>query len=479
MQPQEEQDYTARQLLSTLWMRPELIPVAAQQFLRDDLLSPVPAYIWHVLRAHVANGKLDLPKALAALDSHQSALAFWQRGQQENYYPQRYGEQQIESWARELAEAGYRRLGAVQASRIQERINDVSQPLDEVISDAVMTFSNLRGGQGGTWRDMPDIARGVRAIRRAWEDGLSVASELTGYRTFDRILGGFRVGELSIIAARPSMGKTAFALGIAVNIAQRYKREGEGRVVAFFSAETSGELLFLRMAYALAGVDQTASRNGETSDEEEERVEWAIDLLESLPIYIDESPAPTTDNMLIRAMGLNSVVMDGQKQQVGIAFFDFVELAGEQDEVEERRISKIARGLKAIAKLLPCPVVALSQLNRDAEPTIPTGTGKGSKKATDLTGSDFQRTPELKHLRYSGMLEQLAYAVVFLHRPAYYAKRANPDYNPYAPQHIGMHKLAVAMIAKNKDGRTGPVAFTFEEEFARFSDPQDPPSNGW
>lgn len=442
-------DYTARQLLSTLWMRPNLFPVAAQVIERDDLLSGPPAIVWRIFREHIANGRLQLDKALATLDRHHAASEFMQQAQRENYYPHQYDEAQVRQWATELAEAGYRQIGVGLARRIGEQFEGERVPLDEAIQEGVTAFSTLRQGTGSTWRDQREIAVGSRAIREAWARGESAAAEPTGFYTLDRVLGGFRQGELSIIAARPSMGKTAKAVGIAVNIARRYQREGKGRVVAFFSAETSGELLQLRMAYALAGVDQTQSRTRRTTPEEERRVDDALALLESLPIYIDESASPTTDNMYIRAMALNNVVIDEQRRKVGIVFFDFVELAGDDDPNEEQRISGIARGLKRIAKGLSVPVVALSQLNRTAD----------------------GRMPELRDLRYSGMLEQIAYAVLFIHRPSYYKKRSDPHYMPHADPEF---RLAIVMVAKNKDGHTGPVREEFYEEFTLFRDPQDP-----
>ena len=439
-----DSDYTARQLLSTLWMRPDLLPVAAQELARPDLLTGVPGYLWGVLQAHIAGGKLHVARAQAALDQHPQAGEWLQLAQRENPYPHRYGQEQIAELSRELAEAGYRRIGAGEAERLQGRINNLDVPLDEVIRDAVRTFSGLREGAGPTWRDMPTIAEGSRAMRAAWQRGETVNAEPTGFCSLDRLLGGFLVGELSLIAARPSIGKTALACSILVNQARRYRKEGKGRVAAFFSAETSGELLQLRMAYALAGVDVSDSRLRHTTPEQEARVDQALELIETLPIFIDESAAPTTDNMLVRAMGLSSMA-----GQVGIVFFDFVELAGDVDASEEQRISRIARGLKVIAKTLKCPVVALSQLSRAAG----------------------EEMPQLYHLRYSGMLEQIAYAVLFLHRPSYYKKRRNLEYRAELDPE---RRLAPLMVAKNKDGKTGPVELHFYEEFARFVDPNDP-----
>lgn len=451
---QTELDYIARQLLSTLWMCPEYIPLVSQILSHDGLLAPTAEYVWQTIKNHVGNGRLNVGAALAAIDRNSQAAEFFKQAQEENYSPKRYGERQITEWSTELATDGLRRMAEGEGEKFKVSVRNPKVPLDEAISDAMTALAGLRN-QGGpnTWCSQSEIAKGSRQVLAAWRRGEVAGGVATGFASVDKILGGFRNGELSLIAARPSMGKTAAACNIIVNIAERYKAEGSNRCVAFFSAETSGELLQLRMAYALAGVNQAKSRARKTTPEEEEQVDNALAWIESLPIYIDESPAPTTQNMLLRALALDNVVIRGEAKKVGIVFFDFVELAGDKDPSEEQRIGKIAIGLKVIAKHLGVPVVALSQLSRAADGKV----------------------PNLIHLRYSGMLEQIAYAVVFIHRDSYYKKRKDDGYNPLLDP---TRYQSVWMIAKNKDGPTGPVEMRFEEEYARFNDPRDE-RNGW
>lgn len=448
-----QQDYIARQLFSTLWMLPEYIPLVTQIINHDGLLPPTEEYVWQIIKNHVGNGRLDIPAALDALHRNPVAADFFQQAQQENYSPRKYGERQIVAWATSLAESGLRRFGAAIADKIKENMGDGSTPLDTAISAAMAELAGLRN-QGGlnTWRSQSDISGNTRGIIAAMRRGESIGGVMTGFPSVDSVLGGFKDGELNILAARPSAGKTAAACNMIVNIAERYERFGNDTCVAFFSAETSGELLQLRMAYALAGVNQAKSRARKTTQEEEQRVDDALAYLETLPIYIDESPAPTTQNMLLRALALNNVVIRGERKRVGIVFFDFVELAGDIDANEVQRITKIAVGLKVIAKHLKVPVVALCQVDRSAEGRVPT----------------------LKDLRWSGMLEQIAYAVIFIHRPSYYKKRQDINYNPLFDDE---RYLAIWMIAKNKDGPTGPVEMRFEEEYAKFSDPRA--KDGW
>lgn len=444
-----EYDYIARQLLSTLWMLPEYIPLVTQIINHDGLLPTTEEYVWQVIRNHVGNGRLDIPAALDAISRNPKASEFFRLAQEENYSPRRYTERQIVAWATVLAEQGLRRFGESLADKIKANMGDKHISLDEIISDAMAGLAGLRN-QGGlnTWRSQAEIAVSTRRILAAMRRGEAGGGVLTGFPSVDAVLGGFKNGELSILAARPSMGKTAAACDIIVSMAERYEEVGSNECVAFFSAETSGELLQLRMAYALAGVNQAKSRARKTTAEEERRVDEALARIESLPIYIDESPAPTTQNMLLRALALDNVVIRGERKKIGIVFFDFVELAGDKDPNEVQRITKIAVGLKVIAKFLKVPVVALCQVDRAAEGRVPT----------------------LKDLRWSGMLEQISYAVIFIHRPSYYKKRKDINYNPLFDDE---RFLAIWMVAKNKDGPTGPIEMKFEEEYAKFSDPHD------
>jgi replicative DNA helicase len=450
----ETENYIARQLLSTLWMCPDYIPLAAQILSHDGLLLPTAEYVWQIIKSHVGNGKLDIPRALDAIHRKQDAAEFFRQAQEENYSPKRFGERKITQWASTLAEQGLRRLGAGIAEKAKAAMMSSAAPLDETVSTAMQELAGLRSRGGmNTWRSQNDIMVDSLKILEAMERGEVADGVMTGFPSIDFVLsGGFPNGELILIGAKPSMGKTAASLEIAMNMGFQWEREGSDKCVAYFSAETTSTKLQLRMACSLARVNQAKLRAGRATYEEKQALRDALERVRTLPIYIDEGVRPTTQQMLLRAMALDNVAIDGKQKKVGIIFFDFLELAGDEDANEVLRVGKIANGLKDLAKSLMVPVVALSQVG----------------KAVD------GRMPTLNDLRWSATLEQLPYIIMFLHRESYYKKRKDLDYNPLFDDD---HGKSVWMIAKQKDGATGPVEMCFEEEFAKFSDPRA--KNGW
>lgn len=453
----QTEEYVARQLLSTLWMRPEYIPLVAQTLSHDGLLLPTAEYVWQVIKSHVGNNKLDVPRALVAIHRHQDASAFFRQAQEENYSPNRYNERQISEWANVLAEQGLRRLGMGIARQIHASMKDGAISLDEAVTQAMQELSGLRSRGGeNTWRSQDDIAEESLAILDAMERGEVADGVMTGFPSIDAVLsGGFPNGEFVLIGARPSVGKTSFALDLAFNMAENWHKTGSDKCVAFFSAETTGPKLQFRMAYALAGVNQAKARAGRASKDEIQAVKDAIAYIKRLPIYIDESSRPTTKNMLLRAMALDNATIGGKRKRVGIIFFDFIELAGDQDSNEVLRVGKISDGLKELAKLMKIPVIGLCQIKREAD------------------GVD--KIPTLSDLRWSATLEQNSYIVIFLHRASYHKKRTNLNYNPQTDPD---HNKAIVMVAKHKDGAIGPVEMLFEEEFSSFSDPRQQ-KNQW
>ena len=223
-----------------------------------------------------------------------------------------------------------------------------------------------------------------------WKAGI-VEGFSTGFKALDvymRLINS----EFTLIAARPSMGKTSLAMQIAENVARKIKSDGTGETVAVFSAEMSGTELYIRMTSALAGVNSHKLRNNHGTPEEFGAYSDAMGRLRTLPVWIDDGSRPTTDSMLHQIERLN------ETNPVKLMVFDFLELGGDKASREDIRISTIAQNLKGIAKTLNIPIIALSQLNRDPD-------------------SRANNMPELADLRYSGMLEQIADKVVFLMRP--------------------------------------------------------------
>lgn len=281
----------------------------------------------------------------------------------------------------------------------------------------------------------------VRAKEKAdrWRQGIAEGYS-TGFKTLDE-RARLVAGELTLIAARPSQGKTALAMQICENLARQLQADNDPGCVAVFSAEMSGWSLYHRMAGALAGVNIHKLRSGKGTPQEFAAFEDAMDRLRSLPIWVDDNTGPTTAQMLDQLSRLNEDI------PVRMMMFDFVELGGDRAQKEDLRISAITHNLKGIAKTLEIPVMALSQLNRDVE-------------------NRANKMPALSDLRYSGMLEQLADTVMFIMRPEYYVERA---------QHVDVPQedkqgIAYIQYAKNRNGPVGLAKLGYMKERIMFGD---------
>lgn len=281
----------------------------------------------------------------------------------------------------------------------------------------------------------------VRAQEKvdAWKQG-KAEGRSTGFRTLDsycRLIPG----ELTLLAARPSQGKTALAMQIVENVARTLQHDRDDGCVAVFSAEMAGDALYHRMAAALAGVNLHKLRSGKGAPDEYATFEEAMARLRTVPIWIDDNTGPTTGQMLEQLSRLNETI------PVRMMMFDFVELGGDRAQKEDLRIGAIAHNLKAIAKTLQIPVMALSQLNRDVE-------NRGNKM------------PQLSDLRYSGMLEQLADVVMFLMRPEYYAERAQSIDVPQEDK----AGIAYIQYAKQRNGPVGLAKLAYVKDRVMFGE---------
>ncbi len=279
-----------------------------------------------------------------------------------------------------------------------------------------------------------------RAVREALEmieaihsnSAGSVAVQ-TGYFLLDDMLGGYQKSDLIIVAARPSMGKTAFALSFIRNAAIDHNIP-----VAFFSLEMSTVQLATRLISAEARMDAHSLRTGNFRASDGAKISRTVHKLGSAPIYIDDTPGISVLELRAKARRL------AKEKNIGMIVVDYLQLmtAGGKVESREREISIISRSLKALAKDLNIPVVALSQLNRAVEST-----------------SD--KRPMLSHLRESGAIEQDADVVLFLYRPEYYGitQFTNGDTT---------EGVAEVIISKQRNGPVGDVKLRFIKEYARF-----------
>ncbi len=295
----------------------------------------------------------------------------------------------------------------------------------------------------------------IEMASNAYKNEEGIVGVPTGLRDLDDRLGGLHKSDLVIIAGRPSMGKTALATNIAFNAAKKIQEIGEKSSVAFFSLEMSSEQLSTRILAEQSRIKSNDIRRGKISEEQFDKfIETSKDISE-LPLYIDETPAITIAALSNRARrikrlyGLNLVVIDYIQLMRG----------ANQNNGRVQEISEITQGLKALAKELAVPVVALSQLSRAVEQ-------RDDKK------------PQLSDLRESGSIEQDADVVMFVYREAYYlqGKEPRPATVEHAEWQAKMNEvshLAELIIQKQRHGPTGNVMLEFEAMFTKFKDIQN------
>jgi replicative DNA helicase len=274
----------------------------------------------------------------------------------------------------------------------------------------------------------------VQLIDRVTELSQNGAEEVTGVRTgyydLDRMTAGFQPGDLIVLAARPSMGKTALALNIAEHVAVQ-----EGLPVALFSMEMGAAQLAVRLVGSLGRIDQQHLRTGALKDDEWTRLTEAVEKLSKSSVFIDESPALNSAEVRARARR-----QARQCGKLGLIVIDYLQLMSGTSSSDENRateIGEISRGLKALAKELQCPVMALSQLNRSVE-------------------SRNDKRPMMSDLRESGAIEQDADVIMFIYRDEYYNKDSKEP------------GVAEVILAKQRNGPVGTVKLTFLKPLTRF-----------
>ncbi len=320
----------------------------------------------------------------------------------------------IES-ANEIAEMGY--LNEEDAEVILDRAEQM-----------VFSVAENRGNMGFSHiRDiLMDSIENVEKLRAA---GGRIAGVPTGFSDLDNILAGLQKSDLVLLAARPAMGKTAFALNIAQHIAINSKVP-----VAVFNLEMSKEQIVNRMICSEALVENSKFRVGDLNVEDCARLAQAIGTLSSAPIYIDDTAGIGISEIRAKCRRLAQ-----SEKGLGLIVIDHIQLmqAGRRSESRQQEISEISRSLKILAKELNVPVLALSQLSRAVE-------------------SRQDKRPMLSDLRESGAIEQDADIVMFLYRDSYY--------NPESEK----HNVAECIIAKHRNGETGKIELVYRGEFVRF-----------
>ena len=295
----------------------------------------------------------------------------------------------------------------------------------------------------------------IEMASAAYKNEEGIVGVPTGLRDLDDKLGGLHQSDLIIIAGRPSMGKTSLATNIAFNAAKYIQDNGKKSSIAFFSLEMSSEQLSTRILSEQARIGSNDIRRGRISDEQFDQFLETSKNIAELPLFIDETPAISIAAMSNRARrikrlhGLDMVVVDYIQLMRGTTF-------NKDGRVQE--ISQITQGLKAIAKELGVPVVALSQLSRQVE-------------------QRDDHKPQLSDLRESGSIEQDADVVMFVYREGYYLQRKEPreatvEHAEWQAKMNEVAHLAEIIIGKQRHGPIGKVTLEFEERFTKFKDTQ-------
>ncbi|MEM7173374.1 MAG: replicative DNA helicase, partial [Pseudomonadota bacterium] len=324
--------------------------------------------------------------------------------------------------------------------------------------------------EGGLAPFKQAVIESVNMTEAAFRREGQLAGVSTGLTDLDKLLGGLHRSDLIILAGRPSMGKTALATNIAFHAANnpRLERDPDGNpieineVVAFFSLEMSSEQLATRILSERSRVRSDAMRKGEISDGDYDAIFDASRELYEVPLFVDDTPAISVSQLRTRARRLK------RQQGLSLVVVDYLQLmqapAGKRTDNRVQEVSEITRGLKAVAKDLDVPVIALSQLSRQVE-------------------QREDKRPQLSDLRESGSIEQDADVVMFVYRDQYYAERAEPTprddenddkfherYAKWQERCEKVYGIAEVIVAKQRHGPIGIRKFAFDGDTTSFSD---------
>ncbi|SIS91032.1 replicative DNA helicase [Roseivivax lentus] len=456
-----------QQLLGAILTNNDIYDRVAAIISAKHFYDPVHARIYEVAAARIAQNNLASPVTLKAFMEEDEGLkelggpAYLMR-----LAGAAIASFAVKDYAQMIYELAVRRdliaLGR-DISAKAAKVDVASEPSEQIIEAEQALYQMAEQGQAqrGFVSFLRAVTGAVNVANAAYkrEGGLSGVS--TGLVDLDKKLGGLHKSDLLILAGRPSMGKTSLATNIAYNVAKAYKRgtredgtEGaiEGGVVGFYSLEMSAEQLAARILSEAAEVPSEQIRRGDMTEEEFRRFVEAAKSLEACPLYIDDTPALPIAQLAARARRLK------RTHGLDVLMVDYLQLVrgtgkGDQNRVNE--IAEISMGLKAIAKELEIPVIALSQLSRQVE-------------------SREDKRPQLSDLRESGSIEQDADVVMFVFREEYYKEREKPgdhDLDKMAAWQEEMERLhgrAEVIIGKQRHGPIGTVELSFEGQFTRF-----------
>nr|WP_040788885.1 replicative DNA helicase [Neomegalonema perideroedes] len=436
----------------------------------EHFYDPLHAEIYRAARTRIQRGQIASPITLRARFEQEPALQ--ELGGVGYLYKLAEGAVavfNVEDYGRIVYDLAIRRelmrLGENLADQAGDFRNE-SSGADQIVDAERQLYALAERGrlEGGFRSFAAALSEAVNVANAAYQREGGLAGISTGLKDLDLKLGGLHTSDLLILAGRPSMGKTALATNIAFNVAKAYrlgtKPDGtpgavDGGVVGFFSLEMSAEQLATRILSEQAQIPSEMIRKGELSEAEFERFLTASGELQRLPLHIDDTPAISIATLSARARRLK------RQHGLDLVVVDYLQLvrpagSGRGNENRVQEVSEVTQGLKALAKELNAPVIALSQLSRQVE------------------NRDDKR-PQLSDLRESGSIEQDADVVMFVYREEYYVGRKepredSPEYAGWQAEMEKVHNLAEVIIGKQRHGPIGAAQLFFDSRFTKFGD---------
>ena len=453
-----------QQLLGAILTNNDVYDRVASVIGSQHFYDPVHARIYEVAAARIAKNALASPVTLKAFLEHDEGL----KELGGPAYLARLAGAAISAFAvRDYAEMIYdlaiRReligLGKSIADKAA-RVDVASGPKQQIVEAEQHLYNLAEQGQSesGFQSFLRAVTDAVNVANAAYQREGGLAGISTGLDDLDHKLGGLHKSDLLILAGRPSMGKTSLATNIAFNVAKAYKRgalpdgsEGavEGGVVGFYSLEMSAEQLAGRILAEASEISSHKIRQGDMTEGEFRRFVEAAKELEACPLYIDDTAAIPIAQLAARARRLK------RTHGLDLLIVDYLQLVRGTSDNRVQEIGEISMGLKAIAKELDIPVIALSQLSRQVE-------------------SRDDKRPQLSDLRESGSIEQDADVVMFVYRGEYYKEREKPGEEnveamaTWIEEMERLHAKAEVIIGKQRHGPIGTVELSFEAQFTRF-----------
>ena len=455
-----------QQLLGAILTNNDIYDRVASVIGPKHFYDPVHARIFEIAAARIAKNNLASPVTLKAFMEDDEGLkelggpAYLVRlaGAAISAFAVRDYAQMIYDLAvrRDLIQLG-RDIAAKAA-----QVDVASEPREQIVEAEQKLYKLAEQGQteSGFQSFLKAVTDAVNVANAAYQRDGGLSGVSTGLIDMDKKLGGLHPSDLLILAGRPSMGKTSLATNIAFNVAKAYRRgtlhdgtEGavDGGIVGFYSLEMSAEQLAARILSEAAEIPSHQIRSGDMTETEFRRFVDAAKALEACPLYIDDTPALPISQLAARARRLK------RTHGLDVLIIDYLQLVRGTGKGENRvnEISEITMGLKAIAKELNIPVIALSQLSRQVE-------------------NREDKRPQLSDLRESGSIEQDADVVMFVFREEYYKEREKPGDHELDKMAIWqeemerLHGRAEVVIGKQRHGPIGTVDLSFEGRYTRF-----------